>query len=346
MIICFGEIMLRLTPPNNHRLIQATSLDIQYGGSEANVAVSLAQLGRRAAYVSRVPDTALGRAALSELNRYGVDTTPSVFGGDRLGVYFLEMGAGSRGTKVIYDRAHSGMASLKAGHIDWQKILSAGLPSGKEEKGVNWFHWSGITPAISQSAAEATLEAVQMAKQMGLMVSCDLNYRANLWQYGKQPSAIMPELLRGCDVMLGDGDTIDLYFGIKGKDYAAVFDKTFAAFPNLSYIAMTARKAFHASHNAYKGFLHDGKKLYESREYDMPAILDRIGGGDAFMAGLIYGLTQVGVLANDLTLEQYAVEFATAAATLKHYVHGDFNLSRQEDVAALMAGNSGGRVSR
>jgi 2-dehydro-3-deoxygluconokinase len=328
-IVCFGEIMLRLTPPNNLKFNQATNLDVIYGGSEANVAVSLAQLGAKADYVTRVPNNDLGKSALNELRKYGVDTHSSIFGGDRLGVYFLEMGAGSRGSKIIYDRANSGMATLQKGVIDWHKVF----------ENATWFHWSGITPAISQSAADATLEAIEVAKKMGLTVSCDLNYRANLWQYGKNPNQIMPELLKGCDVMLGDGDTIDLYFNLKGADYAEVFEKTFKAFPNLTYIAMTARKAYNASHNAYKGFLHDGTTLFESKEYDIADILDRIGGGDAFMAGLIFQLFQNGA-------PQYSVEFATAAATLKHYVHGDYNLSNLSEVESLMKGNTGGRVNR
>lgn len=332
-ILCFGEIMMRLTPPNHQKIAQATSLDIQYGGSEANVAVSLAQFGLKSAYTTRVPNTDLGRAALGELAKYGVDTTPSVFGGARLGLYFLEMGAGLRGSKVVYDRAHSGVASLEKGMIDWENALN----------GVTWLHWSGITPAVSQSAAEVTLEALKTAQKMGITVSCDLNYRANLWQYGKHPAEIMPELLQNSNVMLGDGDTIDLYFGIKGANYAEVFEKTAAAFPNLDYLAMTARKAFHASHNTYKGFLYskhfENDKMIASKEYDMPEILDRIGGGDAFMAGLIYGLAKN-------TPPQYAIEFATAAAILKHYVNGDFNLSSLSEVEALVNGNTGGRVSR
>jgi 2-dehydro-3-deoxygluconokinase len=329
MVICFGEIMLRLSPPHNLRIAQATQLDIQVAGSESNVAVSLAQFGLPAAYVTRVPDTDISQLALSTLKKYGVDTTPSVFGGDRLGIYYLEIGVGSRGSKVIYDRANSGMATLKKGMIDWEKVF----------QNTAWFHWSGITPAISQTAADATLEAIEIAGQMGLTVSCDLNYRANLWQYGKHPNEIMPDLLRGCDVMLGDGDTIDLYFNLKGKDYSEVFSKTFDAYPNLKYIAMTARKAYHASHNAYQGFLHDKTTLFQSKEYDIPDILDRIGGGDAFMAGLIFKLYQ-----NESP--QLAVEFATAAATLKHYIHGDLNLSTVAEVESLMKGNTGGRVSR
>lgn len=336
MIICFGEIMLRLTPPNQERLLQMRQLDVQFGGSEANVAVSLAQFGAKVQYVSRVPGSEMGHAALGEVRRYGVDTTPSVYGGDRLGLYYLEMGAGNRSSKVIYDRANSGMASLQKGMIDWADMF----------KTATWFHWSGITPAISQSAADATLEAIQAAREAGITVSCDLNYRANLWKYGKTPADIMPELMKGCDVMLGDGDTIDTYFGIKGNDYLEVMEKTFEAFPKLQYIAMTARKAYHASHNAYKGFLHNRKALFESREYDIPDILDRIGAGDAFMGGLIYCLSHPTPPPQYESVEQYAVNFATATAALKHSVRGDFNLVSVTEVESLMGGNTGGKVNR
>jgi 2-dehydro-3-deoxygluconokinase len=328
-IICFGEIMLRLTPPQYQKVLQTTQFDAVYGGSEANVGVSLSSFGLDAGYVTRVPDSPLGRSALNALNTYGVSTRKSIFGGDRLGLYFLEMGTGIRGSKVIYDRAHSGMATLQTGMIDWTTVF----------KDAQWFHWSGITPAISASAAAATLEAVRTARKMGLTVSCDLNYRANLWQYGKHPSEIMPELVRESHILLGDGDTIELYFGLKSKNYAGVFEKTMLAFPNLTYLAMTARQAFHASHNTYKGFLYCDKQMFESKVYDMPEILDRIGGGDAFMAGLIAAL----VRKHD---PQYVVEFATAAATLKHYIRGDANISTLAEVTALMGGNTGGRVSR
>ena len=329
MIICFGEIMLRLSPPNNLRMAQARSLDVQYGGSEANVAVALAQFGAQSAYVTRVPDSEVGRSSLGELKKYGVDTSLTVFGGKRLGLYYLEVGAGNRSSKVVYDREGSGMATLQEGMIDWHHIF----------KGATWFHWSGITPAISQSAADATLEAIKIANESGIIVSCDLNYRGNLWQYGKKPSEIMPELLNGCAVMLGDGDTIDTYFDIKGSDYKEVFEKTFQRFPKLQYIAMTARRAFHASHNAYKGFLHDVKTLYESIEFDVPDIIDRIGAGDAFMGGLIYCLQKQ-------LPPQYCVDFSAATGAMKHSIHSDFHLATAAEVEHLMQGNTGGKVSR
>ena len=328
-VICFGEIMLRLSPPDHLRVAQTRSLDVQYGGSEANVAVALAQFGASSAYVTRVPDNEVGRASLGELKKYGVDTQLTAFGGKRLGLYFLEVGAGNRPSKVVYDREGSGMATLQKGMMDWERIFD----------GATWFHWSGITPAISQSAADATFEAIEVANRLGITVSCDLNYRGNLWQYGKKPSEIMPELLKGCAVMLGDGDTIDTYFGIKGSDYKEVFEKTFVAFPKLQFIAMTARRAFHASHNAYKGFLHDGNTLFESKEYDIPDIIDRIGAGDAFMGVLIYCLQKK-------ETPQYAVEFSAATGALKHSIHSDFHLATAAEVENLMKGNTGGKVSR
>ena len=328
-IVCFGEIMLRLSTPNQERILQTRQLEVQYGGSEANVAVSLAQLGAISTFITRIPPTELGQAALAEVRRYNVETSFSVFGGDRLGLYFLETGTGNRPSKVIYDRGNSGMASLKRGMIDWEKVF----------ENATWLHWSGITPAISQDAAEATLEAIEAAQRQGLRVSCDLNYRSNLWKYGKLPSDIMPELLKGCDVMLGDGDTMKTYFGIEGADYQDIIEKTFSAFPKLKYIAMTARRAFNASHNAYKGFLHDGKTMYESKEYDIPDINDRIGAGDAFMASLIFQLSKN-------TPPQYVTDFAAAAAALKHTVQGDFNLVSETEIEALMKGNTGGKVSR
>jgi 2-dehydro-3-deoxygluconokinase len=329
MIICFGEIMLRLTPPNNLRFSQATLYASVFGGSESNVAVSLAQFGADVAFVTRVPNHDLGRVALSDLRRNNVQTQLAVYGGERLGMYFLEMGMGNRASKIIYDRTNSGMASLERGMIDWETVFS----------NATWFHWSGITPAISATAADATLEAIEVANRMGIKVSCDLNYRGNLWQYDKHPNQIMPQLMAGCDVMLGDGDTMHTYFGIKGADYTEIIEKTFLMFPKLQHLAMTARKSYHASHNAYKGFLHNRTALFESREYDVPDILDRIGAGDAFMGALIFCLEKN-------TPPQYAVEFAAAASTLKHAISGDVNLVSVAEVEALMGGNTGGKVNR
>lgn len=329
-IICFGEIMLRLSPPDSLRLVQAHSFDAIYGGSEANVAVSLAQLGLPAAYITRVPDHELGYAALGAVARYGVDTGPCAFGGERIGVYFLEMGAGRRSSKVLYDRQGSGMATLMPGMIDWRKAL----------ENTSWLHWSGITPALSQGAADATLEALQIATELNVRISCDLNYRDKLWKYGKTPAQIMPELVRHTDVLLGDATAFDICFGIQAAGQEALLKSVAEQFPRLRHIAISSREGFSASHNTYRGLLFDGKNTYESRTYELPDMLDRIGGGDAFMAGLIFGLRQA------LADPQEVIEFAAAAAALKHYVKGDFNLSTETEVRSLMAGNMGGRVSR
>lgn len=322
--------MLRFTPPNGLRLVQTESFDATFGGSEANVAVSLAQLGLPAAYATRVPDNELGRAALGSLSRYGVDTSASTFGGERLGLYFLEMGAGLRGSKILYDRQHSGMATLAPGMLEWREIL----------EGAAWLHWSGITPALSQSAADALTEGLAVAGELNIPVSCDLNYREKLWKYGKTPAQIMPALVEQTDVLLGDATALDLFFGLRGADEADLLQLTAARFPRLRHIAMTNRAGHSASHNSYKGLLFTSNEVFHSRAHEMPDMLDRIGGGDAFMAGLIFGLHKA------LPDPQEVIEFAAAAAALKHYVRGDFNLSTEAEVRALMAGNTGGRVGR
>jgi 2-dehydro-3-deoxygluconokinase len=329
-IVCFGEIMLRLSPPNGDRLVQANSFDAEYGGSEANVAVSLSQLGLATSFVTRVPDHELGRAALGAVARYGVNTAHCAFGGERLGLYFLEIGAGRRGSKVLYDRQQSGMASLSSGMIDWRVTL----------EDASWIHWSGITPALSASAAAATLQALKVASDLNIRVSCDLNYRDKLWKYGSTPAQVMPDLINLTDVMLGDATAFELYFGITGADQDDLLKQVAARFPRLQHIAMTYREGHSASHNNYRGVLYDRRDVYQSNTYELPDMLDRIGGGDAFMAGLIYGLHK------ELSDPQEIVEFAAAAAALKHYVKGDFNLSTEQEVRALMSGNTGGRVSR
>lgn len=331
-ILCFGEIMLRLSPPDGLRFAQAHCFDAVFGGSEANVAVSLAQLGLPSAYATRVPDSELGRAALGALARYGVDVQRVAFGGERLGLYFLEMGAGLRSSKVLYDRQNSGMASLAPGMLDWRKILD----------GATWLHWSGITPALSQSAADATLEALEIAAEMRLRVSCDLNYREKLWKYGKTPAQIMPRLVALTDVLLGDATAFGICLGIptQGLEDSEMLRRVAEQFPRLSQLAMTSRAGFSASHNTYKGALFDGKNLHRSQAHDLPDMLDRVGSGDAFMAGLIFGLHKMPGTAAEI------VEFAAAAAALKHYVRGDFNLSTEQEVRARMAGEAAGRVNR
>lgn len=331
-LLSFGEILLRLSPPLSQRFVQARQFDLVYGGSEANVAVSLAQWGLPAAYLTRVPDNELGHAALQTVAQFGVDTNRAVRGGERLGIYFLEQGIGRRASKVLYDRAHSGMATLAPGMIDWEKTL----------ENVAWLHWSGITPALSKSAAEAVLEGLEAARNRNITVSCDLNYRANLWKYGDSPGDVMPALIERTNVLLGDATAFETCLGIvEGADAEPEqwLSVVYRAYPQLSHVAMTQREGFSAAHNSYQGFLFDRNTFAVSQNYDLPDILDRIGTGDAFMAGIIFGLNQ------QLDLQEIT-EFATAAAAMKHYVSGDFNLCSETEIRALMAGKTGGRIQR
>jgi len=332
-IVCFGEIMLRLSPPGAQRIAQARQFEAVYGGSEANVAVSLAQFGIKTAYLTRVPDNELGQAALAAVAQHGVATHLALKGGERLGIYFLEQGAGRRASKVRYDRAGSGMASLTPGMIDWRAAFEH----------ATWLHWSGITPALSQGAADALLEGLTIAKELNIKISCDINYRANLWNYGKKPVEIMPALMAFTDVLLGDETAFEVCLGIKNEVETApevVLSAVNKAFPRLRHIAITRREGFSASHNSYQGLIFDGQRLFTSKKYELPDMLDRVGSGDAFMAGLLFGLQK-----SDADLQE-VIEFATAAAAYKHYISGDFNLCTEAEVRALMDGNSGGRVSR
>jgi len=343
-VITFGEIMLRLAPPGFLRFSQADRFEVMYGGGESNVAVSLANYGVPVDFVTRVPDNDIGHCALMEMRKRGVGTNQIIFGGERLGIYFLETGAVSRGSKVIYDRAHSSMATIKAGMINWKEVF----------RGAQWFHWTGITPAISQGAADACLEAVKIARDMGLTVSTDLNYRAKLWKYGVKPEAIMTDLVSHCDIILGNEEDAEKHFGIKpeGLDittqgdqvkaeaFLSVCQQMMKKFPRARKVITTLRGSISASHNTWAGVLYDGKTLYQSPEYQITHIVDRVGGGDSFMGGLIYGLlTHPGD-------DQYALDFAVAASCLKHTIMGDANLVSVDEVTKLMEGDASGRVSR
>lgn len=342
-IVTFGEIMLRLTPPGMQRFSQANSFDVVYGGGESNVAVSLANYGLPTELVTRLPDNDLGECALMEMRKRNVGTQHILRGGERLGIYFLEMGAVSRGSKVVYDRAHSGMASIEKGMIDWEAVFAD----------AQWFHWTGITPAISQGAADACLEAIQTANRMGVTVSTDLNYRKNLWKYGKEPSEVMPELVAGCDVILGNEEDAEKHFGIhpKGVDvtqghsvdakaYLSVLQQLMERFPRCTKAITTLRGSISASHNTWSGVLYDGKTLFEAPTYQITHIVDRVGGGDSFMGGLVYGLI---AYPGD---NQKALDFAVAASCLKHTIYGDANLATIAEVKQLMGGDASGRVSR
>lgn len=341
-IVTFGEIMLRLTPPGFQRFSQADCFDIVYGGGESNVAVSLANFGLPVEFVSRIPANDIGECAIMELRKRGAGTSHILRGGERLGIYFLEMGAVARGSKVIYDRAHSGMASIRPGMVDWEKVF----------RDAQWFHWTGITPAISQGAAEAAREAIETANRMGVTVSCDLNYRKNLWQYGKKSSEVMPELVAGCDILLGNEEDAEKHFGIhpEGVDvtqggtldaraYRSVCQQLMQRFPRVKKVIITLRGSISASHNTWSGVMWDGNELYEAPTYQITHIVDRVGGGDSFMAGLIYGLLTYGD-------NQKALDFATAASCLKHTIYGDANLVTVAEVETLMKGDVSGRVSR
>ena len=341
-VITFGEIMLRLATPGYLRFSQATELSATFGGGEANVAVSLANYGINVEFVTRLPDNDLGRACKMDLQKYGVGTEHILTGGERLGIYFLETGAVSRGSKVVYDRAHSAISEIKTGMIDWEKVF----------EGADWFHWTGITPAISQGAADVCLEAIQKASEMSLTVSCDLNFRKNLWKYGKSAGEVMPELVAGTDIVLGNEEDASMVLGIhpegvdvtgghvEGAAYESVSKQIIERFPRVKKVITTLRGSINANHNSWAGVLWDGKKLYESPTYQITHIVDRVGGGDSFMGGLIFGLLSY---EGD---DQKALNFAVAASCLKHTVYGDFNQVTVEEVEKLMGGDASGRVAR
>ena len=342
-VVTFGEIMLRLATPEHLRFRQARSFNATFGGGEANVAVSLANYGIDVDYVTRLPQNDLGAACAAELRSFGVGTSNIVYGGERLGIYYLETGAVARPSKVVYDRAHSSAATVERGMIDWEQVLA----------GADWFHWTGITPAISASAAEVCLDACRAANSLGVKVSCDLNYRKNLWKYGKTAAEIMPALVECCDVILGNEEDAEKVFGIKpeGFDAAAtqgevdaaafrsVCTQLMARFPRAKKVVITLRGSINADHNTWGGVLFDGETLYRSPRYDITDIVDRVGGGDSFMGGLIYGL---------LTYDddQRALNFAAAASALKHTIYGDFNMVSVAEVENLMKGDGSGRVAR
>lgn len=341
-IVTFGEVMLRLSPPGFQRFGQARSFDVIYGGGEANVAASLANYGLPVEFVTRLPAHDLGDACIQFLRQYNIGTRHIARGGERLGIYFLEMGSMQRGSKVVYDRAHSALATIEPGMIDWDVALD----------GADWFHWTGITPAISAGTAAVCLEAVQAARHKGLTVSCDLNYRKKLWKWGKTPAEVMPELVQYCDVAIGNEEDAAKVFGIHAPDtdvtagqveadmYRTVCDALNQRFTNLKTIAITLRGSVSASHNTWSAVLWDAGQFYTGRQYDMTHIVDRVGGGDSFMGGLIYGLRTYG---DD---RQKALEFAIASSCLKHSIFGDFNLVTVDEVEKLMGGDASGRVAR
>ena len=336
--------MLRLATPGYLRFSQTDSFNATFGGGEANVAVSLANYGMDVEFVTRFPDNDIARSCIADLHKHGVGTHFCVTGGERLGIYFLETGAVARPSKVVYDRAHSAISEIQPGMIDWDKVF----------EGADWFHWTGITPALSEGAAAVCLEAARAANRLGVTVSCDLNYRKNLWKYGKKAGEVMPALTECCDIILGNEEDAEKVFGIKPEGFdvtstggaidqsrfRSVGEQLMKKFPRAKKVIITLRGSINANHNTWGGVLFDGKTLFESPRYDITHIVDRVGGGDSFMGGLIYGL---------LTYKedsQKALNFAVAASCLKHTIYGDYNLVTVAEVENLMKGDASGRVSR
>ena len=339
-VVAFGEIMLRLKSPGYERLFQSPRLEATFGGSEANVSVSLACFGMNSAFVSLLPDNDIGDACLRELRGFGVDVSHVVRRCGRMGLYFLESGAVQRPGKVIYDRAGSVLAEARPGDIDWDAALA----------GATWFHFTGITPAVSESAAALTLEAARAAKRLGLHVSCDLNHRASLWQYGPSADQVMPELTRYVDTLIANEDHFHTVLGLDTASVApqgasaparceAYARLAMRAYPNLRCVAVTLRDSKSASHNDWRACLLDGDAFFVSRSYAITDIVDRVGSGDSFCAGLIYGLDRY-------PDAQTALEFAVAASCLKHTIPGDYNRVTVPEVEALLGGDATGRVQR
>jgi len=330
-VVTFGEIMLRLAAPGTERLLQTPRFDATFGGSEANVAIGLSLFGVTAAHVTVLPDqNALSDACVGELRRYGVDASGIVRGPGRFGVYYLETGANQRPPRILYDREHSAIALANANDIPWERIFES----------ANWFHFSEITPALSAAAAEMTHHAARKAKKAGLTVSCDLNHRKNLWRWGKEARDVMPSIMDCVDIVIGNRETMDVVLGVSTKaDFRSVTRKSLRTYPNLKTIVLTRRESHSASHNAWSACLDDGKQFMESRRYDITHMVERVGGGDAFDAGLIYGLLQLPTL-------QAALEFASAVAVLKHSIPGDFSRSTVDEVNALLKDGGSGKVQR
>ena len=339
-VVSFGEIMLRLKPVGFERFFQSPMLEATFGGGEANVAVALARFGMDVSYVSVVPQNQIADACIAEVRKHGVDTSKVVRQGTRLGIYYLEAGANQRPSLVVYDRAHSSIAEAKIGDIDWNSVFN----------GATWFHITGITPAISELSSQLSLESVKKAKELGLTVSCDLNYRKNLWKYGKTAKDVMSELVKYVDVIIANEEDVQKSLGISndadvesGKldldKYKALTEKVFAEFPKVSKIAITLRESHSANHNGWSAVISNKKDFFHSKHYEIKNIVDRVGTGDSFAAGLIYGL-------NNLASDKDALEFAVATSCLKHSIPGDLALLSVSEVKSLVEGSGSGRVQR
>jgi len=332
--------MLRLKSPNWERFFQSPLLEATFGGGEANVAVGLARFGLNVAYVSVVPNNSIGDACIGELRRQGIDTSLIVRKGNRLGIYFLENGANQRPSKVVYDRSHSAIAEVKPGDINWDRVFD----------GANWFHISGITPAISLFASELSLEAVKKARERGITVSCDLNFRKKLWKYGKSAPEVMSELAKYIDIAIANEEDFQKSLGVKVdidvdsgglqvEEYKELTDKILSLYPNIQKIAITLRESHSANYNGWSAVLNNREEFLISKKYEIHNIVDRVGAGDTFATGLIYGL-------NNLNSDKEALEFAVAASCLMHSIPGDLPLLSVEEVKNLAGGAASGRVQR
>ena len=337
-IVTFGEVMVRLGAPDYLKLIQTDKFEVSYAGAEANVAVSLANYGMQTDYITCLPDNPIAERCIIDLRGHKVGVDNIQRSGKRMGILYLETGSNARPSKVYYDREDSSIATVEQGSINWRDIL----------KDADWFHWTGITPALSENAASECLKAIQTANELGVTVSCDINYRGNLWRYGKTAAEVMPEMVAGSDIILGNEEDCEKVFGIKplnfdGKvdqsAFRSVCEQMMQKFPRCKKMVVTLRGAINANHNTWGGVLFDGQNLLESKRYDITDIVDRVGGGDSFMGGLIFGLLHY---YND----QDALEFATAASCLKHTLKGDFNWVTVQEVENLMKGDASGRVKR
>lgn len=339
-VLTLGEIMLRLKTPGNDRFFQSPTLEATFGGGEANVAVSLSNYGMDAEYMTVLPENTIGDECINELRKFGVGTKKIIRGKGRMGIYFLETGANQRPSKVIYDREYSSIALADVSVFDWDNIFD----------GIGWFHITGITPAISESASVVSIEAVKEAKKRGIKVSCDLNYRKNLWKYGKNASEVMTEMTKYVDVVIANEEDCQKSLGIKldvevtegaldTTKYEKLSNEVMALYPNVSVVAITLRESKSADTNGWSACINDGKEFYVSRKYMINDIVDRVGGGDSFAGGLIYGL-------NNYDTPSKALEFAVAASCLKHSINGDFNRVTLKEVETLMNGDASGRVQR
>lgn len=341
IVASFGEIMLRLAPPGFERFLQSPQLVATWGGGEANVAVALAGFGAASRFITVLPpNNPIVDAFLGELRRFGVDPSHIVRQKGRLGIYFVEAGANQRPSKVVYDREHSAIALAKPGDLNWTTAFA----------GAGWFHITGITPALSQSAADLSLQSVQAARALGLTVSCDLNYRKNLWKYGKAPSEVMSALFQHVDIGIANEEDCQAALGIhvdvdvnsgqlETAQYRLLTDRVLSEYPNLKAIAVTLRESRSASHNGWSACLNNREEFLVSRHYEITHIVDRVGGGDSFAAGLIFGML-------NLPSHRDALEFAVAASCLKHSIPGDFNRFTREEVEQLVKGGGSGRVQR